>query len=1396
MTERISEFVVSVGGDGSGLLDALEKLKGGVRSTVADLERTTSQVELFKGAQKRLEETNAEFVKLERAASLLRQQITFLELEGGDVGVELTDSLKAVEKQVAATSKEYNRQASELAKLEKSLTKAGVDVKNLATEEARLATATKAAVQAQAEQQARATLGIKSAKEQQDAIAKLRAAYDTLRTSGTASSKELADASGALARRTRELQGDQGGLVESFKAFRVQAIAVAASLAGVVAVLQQAVALAREFEVGVARLGTVSTASKAEIRALGEGVRQLSGTLGFDLQEGLKAAYDLLRQGVPAGNILEVLAASDGAAKAAVTDIGTAAKLAGVLMRGFGLEVKDVQGALDAFFVASQNGGATFEELAGNLGQLAPLAKALKIPFAEVAAAIQVMVNAGLDAPSAIGQLTQVLTRLGDRDTIKRLKDLGVESSGLIGTLRQLAERRIGIDEIIELGIGSKRAAAGVAALTADAANLDAALRAIDGSSGALARVGADLDKLNAEAVERLSASVKSLGTNLGQQAAPSSAFLNGLTAIVNAADRGVTKLREFGGGLSLGEALAKYVVPLAGASVQTKEFVGVLDELNARQATLRGELGATQTAATAASAALATSLGDVASAIGAQIAAADQRIKDLRTSLSALAPDLAATAKQVQDSANTAIAAIAAEAQGRLAALNTLTKTERDNALEAVRIAREASTERLKVIRDTATQVLAAINAEAAARRAVAISTGQELAKVEQQIATTKQTTLAQLTQRYQAYLNELVAQETAHLNKIRDLNTQRQTLNQSIEDRIRDIRRSGLGEYEQYQDKVRQIDENVSKARRALAEGDLKAAEQFAQKAIELTSGIATKVEQDGQTVVSQFSAQETAVAKLKDAQQVLNGVIDERVAAEREGAQATATNAEKARTQLEELKKQLESINSIVAEGVDLKLTADTTAVFDEITKLEAATAERDLLVGLKVKVDEAKAQLVGVKADLEAGLTVEANVRLDKVTAAVQAIREERPELTVQTAQAEQAIGGLRTAIADLGQPVTIEATVDSNVGQVQAAIDELKKPTFSTHTITVQRVEANAAGGVVGDGIARMRRAWPAARQAVQHFARGGAVFRRPGWTKVPGSGNRDTVPAALQAGSFVVRKAASQHYGDGIMRALAGVQHFALGGKVELLPLLQGKISDVIVSSVLASLGGGGASGRKIDGVDVGGLEAKLIAIQEAARGLPRSATGLDIGVWASALLNRIPFMAAAKVKVLADEINKSFQGILSGIDNARAFKVPSVVADDLLGFLFLNRGGRAAKRGTDTVPAMLTPGEFVVRQPRVAQLGEGFMHAVNSMAFSRESLAAMLAGPAAPKVRRYAEGGVVAGSSTAATPRAVPGSTSSVTVNLNASAADLYSAENVRRFLLPVLRDIERTKR
>ena len=52
-----------------------------------------------------------------------------------------------------------------------------------------------------------------------------------------------------------------------------------------------------------------------------------------------------------------------------------------------------------------------------------------------------------------------------------------------------------------------------------------------------------------------------------------------------------------------------------------------------------------------------------------------------------------------------------------------------------------------------------------------------------------------------------------------------------------------------------------------------------------------------------------------------------------------------------------------------------------------------------------------------------------------------------------------------------------------------------------------------------------------------------------------------------------------------------------------------------------------------------------------------------------------------------------------------------------------MNLGGLFKSKGTDTVPAMLTPGEFVMRKYAVQSFGADKMKAINSGTYSGESV-------------------------------------------------------------------------
>jgi hypothetical protein len=155
--------------------------------------------------------------------------------------------------------------------------------------------------------------------------------------------------------------------------------------------------------------------------------------------------------------------------------------------------------------------------------------------------------------------------------------------------------------------------------------------------------------------------------------------------------------------------------------------------------------------------------------------------------------------------------------------------------------------------------------------------------------------------------------------------------------------------------------------------------------------------------------------------------------------------------------------------------------------------------------------------------------------------------------------------------------------------------------------------------------------------------------------RVPGSGNGDTVPAWLTPGEFVMRKSAVQHYGAGLFHALNG-QHFAGGGQVD-----------------------AANNAREISKL----LNFIIGSLNDTENELTKG-------------VNKLNFhMGLAFFNI--DEVTKSLSNLTSMTEVVFA------------------KGGAVPGSGSgDTVPAWLTPGEFVMRKSAVSQLGLPFMEMLN----------------------------------------------------------------------------------
>ena len=776
-------------------------------------------------------------------------------------------------------------------------------------------------------------------------------------------------------------------------------------------------------------------------------------------------------------------------------------------------------------------------------------------------------------------------------------------------------------------------------------------------------------------------------------------------------------------------------------------------------------------------------------------------------------------------------------------AELERTQQSETAKITKSTQLLTEALNQQTTLRRQATTETLGLIDQEAQARKDAAARQGQtdddrraNVQRVEDQILATKRQTLTQALAEYRQHIDALNAEANRHLAEVQRIEEAKRQLSMTTEERVRDIHRQGMTDFEATEDRKRQIAEYQSKARDALAAGELEQARQLAQKSMDMAAQVAgsqaseakrgeeaRKQSEQAVSQVTQLEAQSReayrrqeyqqaadlmrqadqmraelaqkvnnadaqaaqgkqgvsdAIDHIRQSEEILNQTLDAEANAHQTAARSAITARDEIQRTLTETTRQIDDITAKLRDGLKVTLDADTTRFDAAIADLDKALAEKKYLLQIQADLQEAEKQLKEYEALLKEGKTLPVDADVSKAREALDKLKayadqHAQFELKVATEQAQAAITDVDRMIKALDRIQTeSQHQVASNVGAVREEIDSLNgRNTSSTHTIYVTKVETNATGGLVGG-----------AGGGVRRFADGGAVapaFPRMSGGAVPGSGHHDTVPRTLDAGAFVIRKAAAQKYGRGALSRLAnGVAHFAAGGRVALLgsPVSTGTDPNNKPSNPKPKPKKNREASEALKMIDLG------------LRGMNEYSSWLQWKYGASVSLD-------AKRKTMenfngyAQRDRRTLEGFIDrktpttnerqNIDRIKqtwrqAMAQPLLWGEDLERELidymeqnqgqFFRRGGVAK---SDTIPAMLTPGEFVVNRQTVARYGAGFFEAINNLS----APARLLAGRALAGIQGFASGGLVQPASRSLPRPSLPDGTPTRTVRVELSS-------------------------
>ena len=744
-------------------------------------------------------------------------------------------------------------------------------------------------------------------------------------------------------------------------------------------------------------------------------------------------------------------------------------------------------------------------------------------------------------------------------------------------------------------------------------------------------------------------------------------------------------------------------------------------------------------------------------------------------------------------------IEAVKARYQQEQTALDLSKASEATQIAKSTQLLTDALTQQTTLRRQATTDTLKLIDDESKARIAEAARQGltegersANVTRVENEILATKRQSMAQAATEYRAHIDVLNAEANRHLAEVQRIEEAKRQLTMTTEDKIRELRRLGLTEFEATEDRKRQVVELQTKARDALANGEFELARQLAQKAMDLAAQVATsqtteakkaeesrkqseqavsqvaKLESDSRAAYAKQEyataqdlmrqadqlraelAQKTkdsdvavtkskdgvnqAIQNIRESEDILNKALDAEGLAHQNAAKSALAARDQIKQTLADTETQIDQITAKLKDGLKVTLDADTTRFDKAIADLDKALAEKERLLPIKGDLEQAQKQLQEYEQLLKEGKTLPVNADVTQAKAALDKLttyakENSLLELRVTTEKAQASITNVEGMIRALDRINTeSKHNVSTNADAARSEIQSLNgQNTSSTHTIYVTKVETNATGGLVGRGLA--------------HFAVGGAVapaFARMSGGRVPGSGDQDTVSRTLDAGAFVLRKAAVRKYGGSVLSKLAnnvaggfnGVAKFATGGSVS---------------------PDGNSVKRNKDAVEAKQMiELGLQSMREYTNWM-RSHYGASLSIgfeWDTlksygeqaqtdrsqleSMVGRKTLTANERQKV--DAIKQTWrqamaQPLLWGKDVER----------DLMDYMEQHqgefyRGGGMAK--SDTVPAMLTPGEFVVNRSAVARFGAGLFESLNNLTLPAQALA--------QHVQGFATGGLV----------------------------------------------------
>ena len=197
-----------------------------------------------------------------------------------------------------------------------------------------------------------------------------------------------------------------------------------------------------DFELAMNRVAAISGATGNDLEKLTKRARDLGYTTEFSASQVAEAMGNLALAGY---SVNEIYDASEGVlqlASSALLDMGTSASIVSNVIRGYGIDISELNNAIDVLVKGFTSANMDLRMLGESLQYVGPIATSAGLSFNEVVAVIGKLSDAGIQGSQAGTTLRRVISELLDptAEAKKRLQALGIEALDSNGKLKSLTD--------------------------------------------------------------------------------------------------------------------------------------------------------------------------------------------------------------------------------------------------------------------------------------------------------------------------------------------------------------------------------------------------------------------------------------------------------------------------------------------------------------------------------------------------------------------------------------------------------------------------------------------------------------------------------------------------------------------------------------------------------------------------------------------------------------------------------------------------------------------------------------------------------------------------------------------------------------------------------------------